>query len=46
VAGDQVLTDQPALNFWRRVQDVIFRLFSKNLYRSAIQPPSSLGCGV
>jgi hypothetical protein len=32
VAGDQVLTDQPALNFWRRVQDLIFMLFPKNLY--------------
>jgi hypothetical protein len=32
VAGDQVLTGQLALNFWRRVQDLIFMLFPKNLY--------------
>jgi hypothetical protein len=31
VAGDQVLTDQPAMIFWRRVQDLIFMLFPKNL---------------
>jgi hypothetical protein len=32
VAGDQVLTGQLELNFWRRVQDLIFMLFPKNLY--------------
>jgi putative cardiolipin synthase len=32
VAGDQVLTSQPARNFWQRVQDWLFMLFPKNLY--------------
>ena len=32
VAGEQVFTDQPALSFWQRVQDVLFMLFPKSLY--------------
>jgi putative cardiolipin synthase len=32
VSGDQVLTDQPARNFWQRVQDWLFLLFPQDLY--------------
>jgi cardiolipin synthase C len=31
-AGDQVLTTQPARNFWQRVEDVIFMAFPRDLY--------------
>ena len=32
VAGDQVLTSQPARSFWQRVEDVIFMAFPKDIY--------------
>jgi putative cardiolipin synthase len=31
-AGDQVLTAQPARNFWQRIEDVIFMAFPRELY--------------
>jgi putative cardiolipin synthase len=32
VAGDQVLSAQPARNWWQRVEDVVFMMFPKELY--------------
>jgi putative cardiolipin synthase len=32
VAGDEVLTRQPARSWWQRVQDVFFMMFPKELY--------------
>ena len=32
VAGEEVLTRQPARSWWQRVQDVFFMLFPKELY--------------
>jgi putative cardiolipin synthase len=31
-AGDQVLTTQPARNFWQRIEDIIFMAFPRDLY--------------
>jgi hypothetical protein len=32
VAGNEVLTSQPARNYWQRVQDVFFMAFPKEFY--------------
>ena len=31
-AGDQILSTQPARNFWQRVEDVLFMAFPRDLY--------------
>ena len=32
VAGDQVLTSQPARSYWQRVEDIFFMAFPKDIY--------------
>ena len=32
VAGDEILTRQPAQSFWQRVQDVFFKMFPKDYF--------------